>query len=597
MCGIVGYVGKRDAVDVLLQGLSALEYRGYDSSGIAVQGGEELCVVKRAGRLDNLRRALGDRPLHGHAGIGHTRWATHGAATDTNAHPFVSCCGKFAVVHNGIIANYLSIAAFLRECGVSLVSDTDSEVVAHLIEHYYRGDVLAAIKKTVGMLKGSFALGILSAYEPERLYGVRKDSPLIIGKSKDGFALCSDISGISDFCDCICPMENGEIVSLSSQEGKLCDFEGKRKEIAFVPREREELAERQAETDDMLCEIRQIPMSLLLGYEGFPKERMHRVLKREYDKICVIGCGSAYHAGLVFCGAMRELCGTEVSVEVASEFVTQRSTVTKDTLVIAVSQSGETADTLLAVGKAKAAGATILCVCNVKASSLVRISDECLITRCGREKAVAATKSYCAQVHALLMICLEYAEIQGKIHKEKLEALRQELAALHERAEEIVRQEHFLSQVALAVKDASAVFFLGRGQDYAAAREGSLKLKEVSYLFSEAYPAGELKHGTLALMEQGVYGVIVATDPSLLSKNAATISEITCRGASAIVICSGETAAELRGDYLFSLPEVTPAFSPVLSSIAMQMIAYFAAKARGCDVDKPRNLAKSVTVE
>ena len=597
MCGIVGYVGKRDAVEVLLKGLGALEYRGYDSSGIAVSGGNGLCVVKRAGRLENLRNALCKSCLSGHVGIGHTRWATHGPATDKNAHPFLSRYGKFAVVHNGIISNYLEIASFLRDRGVSLVSDTDSEVVAHLIDCFYTGDVLSAIKKTALMLRGSFALGVLSVYEPERLYGVRKDSPLIIGKSKDGFALCSDISGISDLCDRICPMQNGEIVCLSKDGMEICDFSGKKKEPVFLPREREEMSERQEGVDDMLCEMRQIPTSLLLGYEGYPKERIARLFEGGFNKITVIGCGSAYHAGLVFRGAMRELVGQEVSVEIASEFLTERCTVNEDTLVIAVSQSGETADTLLAVEKAKRAGATVLCVCNVKASSLVRIADECLITRSGREKAVAATKSYVTQVHSLLMICLQYAEIQGKIKREDAEDLWEELSVLHEKAEEVVGEEKYLSEIALALKDALAVFFLGRGQDYAAAREGSLKLKEVSYLFSEAYPAGELKHGTLALMEQGVYGVIVATDPRLQNKNAATVSEITCRGARAIVVCTPEIAAEMRGDYVFSLPEVSAVFSPVLSAVAMQFIAYFAAKARGCDVDKPRNLAKSVTVE
>jgi len=311
----------------------------------------------------------------------------------------------------------------------------------------------------------------------------------------------------------------------------------------------------------------------------------------------LLGCGSAYHAGLVFRHAMRELCGAEVRAEIASEYLTSRVPVGEGTLVIVISQSGETADTLRAVERVKAQGARVLSVCNVRASSLVRLSDYAVVTRCGRECAVAATKSYVAQVQSLLMLCLEYADIKGKIDGDKSIRLRQELASLPEKAARVVGEEGRLARLAAEVKDAKAVFYLGRGLDYAAAREGSLKLKEVSYLFSEAYPSGELKHGTLALMERGVYGLIVATDPALAEKNASTIAEITCRGASAIVIASESVAPRLPARRLLTLPDCPPLFSPILSSIVMQQLAYFVAKARGCDPDRPRNLAKSVTVE
>ena len=597
MCGIIGYVGEREAAEVLLKGLKALEYRGYDSSGIAVHTGANLSVVKRAGRIVKLEEALTEAPIGGRCGIGHTRWATHGIPTDQNAHPFLSEYGKFAVVHNGIISNHLSLAAFLKMRGVSLRSDTDSEVVAHLIDFYYTGDVLAAVCRAARELAGSFALGVISVYEQNVLYGVRKDSPLLVGKGEKECAICSDTSGFSDLCKEFYPLQNGEIVRVTSTEIELFDFFEKPRPITFTTGEKEELSEREEGEDFMHCEIRQIPLALLSGEESFPTRELSDLFKKEYGEILLLGCGSAYHAGLIFKGAMRELAGTFVRDEIASEFVTQRGGAGKDTLVIAVSQSGETADTLLAVRKAKREGATVLSVCNVRASSLVRLSDHAIITKCGRERAVAATKSYVAQAHALLMICLLYAECKEKADHAALARLRASLAELPEKAELVLEEEEHLSRVALAAKDARAVFFLGRGQDYYAAREGSLKLKEISYLFSEAYPSGELKHGTLALMEKGVFGVIVATDPRLAEKNAATLSEIVCRGASAIVIATQSIASEMCAEYVVALPDADPLFTPLLSAVAMQEFAYFVAKARGCDVDKPRNLAKSVTVE
>ena len=597
MCGIVGYVGKEDAVPLLVKGLKALEYRGYDSSGIAVQMGKGIEVAKRAGKIANLEGLLRERPLSGTCGIGHTRWATHGVATDGNAHPFLSAGGKFAVVHNGIISNYLELSSFLRAHGVNFLSDTDSEAVAHLIDYYYTGDVLSAIRTAARALKGSFALAVLSVYEPNVIYGVRKDSPLVIGKGKESFSLCSDISGFMDFCEEYCPLSNGEIARLDAEGAEIFDFEGRPRPLRFLSEEKEDFPIPEEGTDFMLAEIRETPLSLLLGYEGFSTREVRSFLSGSGEDVLLLGCGSAYHAALVCKGALREICGVEARAEIASEFLTSRLTLRRNTLVIVVSQSGETADTLLAVRRAKSAGARVLAVCNVRASSLVRLSDLAIVTRCGRERAVAATKSYCAQVHALLMVCLEYADIKGKVDANHLAFLRREFAFLPEKAASVVAEEPFLSRVAPTVKDAEAVFFLGRGQDYAAAREGSLKLKEVSYLFSEAYPSGELKHGTLALMERGVYGVVIATDPALAEKNAATIAEITCRGASAIVIAPEKIACDLPADYVLTLPDTPPVFSPVLSSVVMQQFAYFVAKARGCDVDRPRNLAKSVTVE
>lgn len=597
MCGIIGYVGRGEVVPVLLKGLRSLEYRGYDSSGVAVHTGQELRVVKKAGRIAALEGALEEYPLSGRCGIGHTRWATHGVATDRNAHPFLSADGAFAVVHNGILTNYPELYEDLGAKGVTFSSDTDSEVIAHLIEWSYEGDVLAAIRAAAHRLRGSFALAVLSIYEPNVIYGVRQDSPLVVGKGREGFSLCSDISGIFDICEEYCPLDNGEIVRLCADGAEGYDAAGRSLPLRFLSVAADDCPQRCEGEDRMLAEIREIPRSLFLGETSFPRREIRELLAAQGEDILLLGCGSAYHAGLVFLSAMRKLCGVETRAEIASEFLTARVPVDEKTLVIVLSQSGETADTLRAAECAKARGARILSICNVRSSSLVRLSDFSVVTKCGRECAVAATKSYVAQVHSLLLICLEYADIKGKIGKSTLDLLRRELAALPEKADRLVGAEGPLAALAEEVKGAKAVFYLGRGLDYAAAREGSLKLKEVSYLFSEAYPSGELKHGTLALMERGVFGVIVATDPALAEKNAATISEITCRGASAVVITSESVAARFSAERVLVLPDCPPLLSPILSAVVMQQLAYFVAKARGCDPDRPRNLAKSVTVE
>lgn len=597
MCGIVGYVGRGEAVPLLVKGLKSLEYRGYDSSGVAVHTGEELTVVKRAGRIANLERALAETALPGGAGIGHTRWATHGVATDRNAHPFLSSGGRFAVVHNGIVSNYRELAAFLSARGVTFSSDTDSEVIAHLLEYRCKGSVTEAIRAVLSELKGSFALAILALAEPNVVYGVRQDSPLVVGRGRDGTFLCSDVSGIFDLCEEYCPLRNGEIVRLTATGAEAFDRSGRPRSLCFFVESPDDCDDEARAEDRMLSEIREIPRSLCRGYDDFPREEMRALLAETGEDILLLGCGSAYHAGLVFKGVLRETCGISARAEIASEFLTARTTVRPGTLVIAVSQSGETADTLRAAERAKREGGRLLSICNVRASSLVRMSDHVVVTRCGRECAVAATKSYCAQVQALLMICLEYAEIKGKMPLDRSAYLRRELSRLPEKAARIVAEEDRASRVAEELRDAKAVFYLGRGLDCAAAREGSLKLKEVSYLFSEAYPSGELKHGTLALMERGVYGVIVATDPLLAEKNAATLSEITCRGASAIAIASEAVASALNAECVLTTPSCPPLFSPILSAVVMQQLAYFTAKARGCDPDRPRNLAKSVTVE
>ncbi len=598
MCGIVGYAGEEEAVRVLLKGLKNLEYRGYDSSGVAIADGTHLFLEKKAGRIENLERAIDPNAAKGTCGIGHTRWATHGAATDENAHPFFSRYAKFAVVHNGIITNYLALARFLGERGVFLTSDTDSEVVAHLIDYYYTGDVLSATLRAVKDLNGSFALGVVSVYEKDVVYGVRKDSPLVIGRGKKGNFICSDLSGISEDCEDFYTLANGEIVRLTPREIRLFGFDGKERSFSFEKTSGLDLAKKTEGAESfMLSEIREVPTSLAMTIESYPEEEMKRLLSGKIGRFCLIGCGSAYHAALLFQAAMRELCGVRTEAYVASEFLTERWDPSGDPLVIAVSQSGETADTLQAVRKAKSGGAKVLCVCNVRASSLVRLCDAALITRCGVERAVAATKTYAAQAIHLLRLALTYAEISGKMKNEELALYKKELALLPEKAQEAIELEGYLSDVCLRVRDAEAVFFLGRNADYYAAKEGSLKLKEISYVYSEAYPSGELKHGTLALMEKGVYAFMISTNPALHEKNASSVAEVKARGAGAIAVTNESAAGLFNADYAIAIPDCPFVFSPVITCIPMQFFSYFTAKYRGCDTDKPRNLAKSVTVE
>lgn len=598
MCGIVGYVGEREATECLLKGLESLEYRGYDSSGIALHTGANLVVEKRAGRLSKLREALAERPLKGRCGIGHTRWATHGAATDANAHPFTSEYSKFAVVHNGIITNYEEIALFLRARGVCLRSETDSEVIAHLIDLYYTGDTLSAICRAVKDLEGSFALGILSVYEENVIYGVRRASPLIVGKGDKESFICSDISGISEFCEEVAFLEDDTVVRVTEERVEAYDLARQKRPLPFRKNLRaERLGEGAFCGSYMLSEIREVPRSIAETLAAYPEETVGRLLRGRYGVIALLGCGSAYHAGLVFKTAMREIAGVQVRDCIASEFLTERQTEGKSTLFIAVSQSGETADTLQAVRRAKKAGAKVLAVCNVPESSLSRLADETVMTHCGVERAVAATKSYSAQAAVLLRICLQYADIWGKITTQESRLYHEELARLAEKTEKIIAAEQDLEEIAESLASADALFCLGRGADHCAAKEASLKIKEVSYLFSEAYPSGELKHGTLALMTKGVFALFFSTDPRLAEKNAASVEEVRCRGAQAVVLAAESAAKAIRAEKTFLLPDTIPAFSPVVSSVAAQLIAYYVAVQRGCDVDRPRNLAKSVTVE
>ena len=596
MCGIVGYVGNNEVVKALIKGLEALEYRGYDSAGIAIHTGREILVEKKAGRLSNLKEALRRREIVGRCGIGHTRWATHGAATDENAHPFLSVHRRFAVVHNGIITNYLPLKRELAARGISLRSDTDSEIIAHLIDLCYTGDVLAAIASVVRRLEGSFALAILAASEPNALYGVRKDSPLLVGRGRGECFICSDVSGFSENCTEVAFPNDEVIVRLTEKGAKAYDLDGNSLPLAFARTECRRSMEGSEECC-MLSEIHEVPASVEKTLLSYPEEVVARLLREEHDEIAILGCGSAYHAGLTFKATMRELAGVRVTDYVASEFLTERYVGGEHPLFIVVSQSGETADTLRAVKRAKEHGATILAVTNVATSSLVRLADETVLTGCGTERAVAATKSYSAQVAALLRICLQYADIWGKIEKTELARYLAELSALPHKAATVLEGERTLADACRRLANASALYCLGKGADYAAAKEGSLKIKEVSYLFSEAYPSGELKHGTLALMEAGVYALFVATDPRLTEKTASSIAEVACRGASTFAIASEGSAERLGADEVYPIPDTIPAFSPVLSTVAMQLIAYYVGIYRDCDVDRPRNLAKSVTVE
>ncbi len=603
MCGIVGYAGSGNVAKKLLDGLKKLEYRGYDSSGIAIANGSNLVVEKKAGRVMQLEKAIQGRELCGCAGIGHTRWATHGQPSDVNAHPFTAGYAKLAVVHNGIIHNYIELSRELASFGIMCISDTDSEIVAHLIDFYYAGDMLTAIRKAVSRLTGSFALAIVSVYEPDVVYGVRKDNPLVVCKGEDGYYLYSDIGSRENDVNEAAVIDNGNIVRISLDKAEIFDFCGQCGELIFsyaCPMWQE------SESDNyetrMQKEIFEIPRALTESYVAFFKDGYNNLLSQEemrrIDKVIILGCGSAYHAGLVFAEAMREQAAFQPYIEVSSEFLHQKLLITPDTLVVAVSQSGETADTLMAVQKAKKAGCRVLCVCNVPTSSLVQISDYVMLTRAGREVAVAATKSYSAQIMLLLLFCLDFARKTEKITKEEYRRLSRRLGQIPKDAQKVLSTAEHISAVCRRVVSSNSVFFLGRGMDYCIAKEGSLKLKEISYVFSEAYPSGELKHGTLALIEKGVLVVAALSDSELLSKSAGSLSEVRCRGA-VVVAVTPFAVDEItsNSDYVLEIPEVPALFSPLLTVIPMQLISYYMAKFRGCDIDKPRNLAKSVTVE
>lgn len=609
MCGIVGFYGKHSAKDIILEGLSALEYRGYDSSGIAViDEHEDLKCIKEKGRLKVLEETVQESGLDGHIGIGHTRWATHGVPSKENAHPHLNSEGTIAVVHNGIIENYLELKHELIEKGYIFVSDTDTEVVAHLIDLYDEGDFESAVYKTLGRLKGAYALGIISSKYPDTLIATRKESPLVVGVKGNEYVIASDIPALLGFTRDVYYMDNNEVIIAQKGQLRIQDLEGNvvSKTLTHIDWDTE-AASKNGYSHFMMKEIYDQPTAIRETLCRRLDEKRHiqlddiKLQKEDLDelnKIYIVACGTAYHAGLVGKYAIEKLARIPVEVDIASEFRYSDPFVDDKTLLIVVSQSGETADTLAALKEAKRKGARVLAITNVVGSSVAREADDLFYTWAGPEIAVASTKAYTAQLVAFYMLALHFANTKGTITDQEYVAYVDAIEGLGNKVEEILSQKETIEAVAKILVEATSAFYLGRGLDYTTAMEAALKLKEISYLHTEAFAAGELKHGTIALIEEGTPVLAIVTQERLAEKMISNMKEVKARGAYVIAIAKeGTPHIGHVADKIIEVPAVCDILMPILSVIPTQLLAYYTSTLKGLDVDKPRNLAKSVTVE
>ena len=611
MCGIVGYIGREQAAPILLEGLSRLEYRGYDSAGVAVydQGADTLSVHKAKGRLKVLSDQIeGGATVPGTVGLGHTRWATHGAPSDVNSHPQVSRSGKIAVVHNGIIENYAELKAFLSEQGVPFTSETDTEVVAQLIEYFYEGDLLDAVGRVLRRIEGAYALGILCSDAPDQLIAVRKDSPLILGYGEGCSFLASDVTAILRHTRQVSYMEDGELAVLT-RDGIQCYnhlMQPISKEIVQVDWE-VDAAEKGGYEHFMFKEIMEQPEALRrcisprirdgeVYFENFSLEDDYI---RGLDKIYIVACGSSYHVGMVGKYHLERLTRKPVEVALASEFRYMEPIVGPNTLVIVISQSGETLDTMAALREAHRLGAKILSIVNVVGSSIARESDQVLYTWAGPEIAVATTKAYSTQLALINLLALRFARILGTITPEAYGAALEGFRQLPDMVEQVLSHRDDIQYFASQYFNHNSVFFIGRNVDYALGLEGSLKLKEISYIHSEAYAAGELKHGTISLIEEGTLVIALSTYGPLFQKAMSNVVEVKSRGADVLALTTDSHREEMgrTADAVVTIPDIHELMLPSLGVVPLQLFAYYVALMRGCDIDKPRNLAKSVTVE
>lgn len=608
MCGIVGYIGDKQAAPIILDGLSKLEYRGYDSAGMAIYDGEKISTKKAVGRLKILENLTkGGETMPGMSGIGHTRWATHGAPSDVNSHPHLNTSETIAVVHNGIIENYIPLKKKLQDKGYEFVSETDTEVLAHLLDYYYKGNPLEAVTKVLHRVEGSYALGILFSEHPDCLYAARKDSPLIVGKNDEGCFIASDVPAILKYTRNVYYLDNQEVACL------------KKDSLSFYTVDEEEISKPMVQIDW------DADAAEKGGYEHFMLKEMHEQPKTITDtisprikngdivieelnmsdeemkairKLHIVACGSAYHTGVTAKYVFENLARIPVEVDVASEFRYRNPILEEDSMVIVISQSGETADTLAALRESKAKGIKVLGIVNVVGSSIAREADSVMYTWAGPEIAVATTKAYSAQLVALYLLALKFAKVRGKIDTATFERMLGEIKELPGQVEYLLTQKETIQHFANRFVGAKDIFFIGRGVDYAISLEGSLKLKEISYIHSEAYAAGELKHGTISLIEDGTLVVALATQPELFQKTISNVVEVKARGAFVMAVTTEENSAmEKAADYVLYIPKVEPCIANSLAIIPLQLFAYYIAVGRGCDVDKPRNLAKSVTVE
>lgn len=608
MCGIVGYIGDNQAAPILLEGLEKLEYRGYDSAGVAVFSENGIRVAKAKGRLRVLSELIeGGKAVAGTLGIGHTRWATHGAPSDVNSHPQTSEGGKFAVVHNGIIENYLYLKNHLMRRGVQFVSETDTEVVAQMLEYYDRGNILETIAKVISKVEGSYALGIISTEYPDRLFCVRKDSPLIIGVGAGENFIASDIPAILSHTRDIYRLKDNEIAVLTRDAVEFFnpDAEPVEKTIEHIEWDIE-AAEKGGYEHFMMKEICEQPKAVRDTIA--PRIRNGRVVLdditltaeqlKSFTKICIVACGTAYHVGVVAKYAFEELLRIPVEVDVASEFRYRKPIIDERTLMIIISQSGETADTLAALREAKRAGCRVLSIVNVVGSTIANESDDVIYTWAGPEISVASTKAYSTQLAVIYLLTLYIGEKLGRLSAEELDRYIDELQQIPELIEKMLAHKENIQFFASRYFNAGDMYFIGRNVDYAASLEASLKLKEISYIHSEAYAAGELKHGPISLIEDGTLVIALATDGRLFDKMMSNIREVKARGAVVLGLATEDrTEIAEQTDMVFYIPKISPFMLPSLSVIPMQLFAYYVASMKGCDIDKPRNLAKSVTVE
>lgn len=610
MCGIVGYVGDENVTGVIIEGLKKLEYRGYDSAGIALCDQQNpLLVRKKKGRISNLEELIEDEKLFSHTGIGHTRWATHGEPSDRNAHPHTDMSGRIAVVHNGIIENYAELKEELIEKhGSVFQSDTDTEVAAHLIGTYYNGDLEDAVYQATQRMRGAYAFGVISADEPDKIVAARKDSPLIVGLGRKGNFIASDIPALLKYVRQIYLIENNELVVL--KENEVTIYDANRNKVhrdVFNVTWDADAAEKEGYDHFMLKEIHEQPSGIrdtlirrlndqgeivLDGIE-LTKEDLEQI-----NRIYIVACGTAYHAGLIGKFAIEKLAKVSVEVDVASEFRYREPFIDEHTLFIAISQSGETLDTLGALRMAKEKGARIMSVVNVVGSSIARESEDVFYTWAGPEIAVASTKAYTTQLVCMYLIALYMGRKKEVISEKLYRLILDELLTIPDKLEEFLKEKDRTEYIAEQIYQKSDVFFIGRGVDASVAFEGSLKLKEISYINSFAIAAGELKHGTIALIDKGTPVVALATQKALLEKTVSNIQEVKARGAFVFSVAQEGNENQLKdADEVILIPKCMDELAPILTIVPLQLLAYHIAKLRGCDIDKPKNLAKSVTVE
>ena len=608
MCGIVGYIGSQQAAPILLDGLSKLEYRGYDSAGMAVYDGTDVKMVKSKGRLKVLSEITHDGVmLPGTVGIGHTRWATHGSPSDINAHPHANQDESIIVVHNGIIENYLKLKKKLENKGYEFKSETDTEVIAHLLDYYYKGNPLETITKIMHRMEGSYALGIIFKEHPDELYAVRKDSPLIVGHADGGSIMASDVPAVLKYTRDVYFIENEEIVRMTASEMEFysVDEEVIEKKATHIDWDAN-AAEKGGYEHFMLKEMYEQPKAVTDTFS--PRIKKDQIVIEELNmseeeikaikKIVIVACGSANHTGMTSKYVFEGLARIPVEVDLASEFRYRDPIIEEGTLVIIVSQSGETADSLAALREAKKKGARVLGIVNVVGSSIAREADNVMYTWAGPEIAVATTKAYSSQLISLYLLAMKFAYVRGQMDQEELTSYIKDLEKLPAQIEMLLNNKDRIQRFANRYLAAKDVFFIGRGLDYAISMEGSLKLKEISYIHSEAYAAGELKHGTISLIEEGTLVAAVLTQEELYKKMISNMEEVRTRGAFVLAVTNEENVdVERVADYVIYIPKTNKYFANSLAIIPLQLFAYYISVGRGCDVDKPRNLAKSVTVE